>query len=1362
YAYPQPSAPTGYSTAGSIYFDSGLAKFRFHNGTSWESIIDWTVDQGTTNIHDGNITATAVTQYQGSINHNSLAGYVANEHRDWTTDQGGADIHQNNIIQAAITQHQTAIDHNQLLNYDIAQHRVINDAGVSATELWSSSKINSLIGGAGQANTASSAGTGVSLFYQKSGIDLQFNALKSNNTLLSIALNGTTHDIEFTVNEANINHNNLTNVGTNEHLDWTVDCGTKDIHANNIPVTAVTQHQGSINHDALTGFVANEHLDWSTDCGAVDIHANNIPVNAVTQHQASINHDALAGFAANKHLDWTIDCGANNIHDANILASSITQHQASINHDALTGFVANEHLDWTLDQGTANIHDNNILASSITQHQASIDHDALTNFVANKHLDWTVDLGATNIHDGNITATAITQHQGSINHDALTGFVANEHLDWSADQGATNIHDGNITATAITQHQASINHDALSGFVANKHLDWTTDCGVNNIHDANILASSITQHQASINHDALSGFVTNEHLDWTLDQGAVNIHDGNITATAVTQYQASINHNALLNYNVANHRTINDTGTTTTDLWSASKIASEISSAISTGEANTMSNAGTGIGIFYQKSGVNLQLNNIKSENNLLTIALDNVTHDVELTVNEVNIDHNALKNYDSANHRDWSVDQGGFDIHDNNVPLSAVSQHEPNINHNNLKNYLVEEHRKLDDASSTTTNLWSASKIASAISSAISTGEANTASNAGTGNSIFYQKSGVNLLFNGLKSTSNKLTVNTNGTSHDIEFTVVDSNIDHDALTNFAAIEHLDWTTDCGANNIHQNNITAASITQHQASIDHDALTNYSAIKHLDWTIDCGVNNIHDANILASSVTQHQGSINHNALLNYDVAEHRKINDAGTNTTDLWSASKINSMVRDWTIDQGANDIHQNNIPQAAVTQHQAAIDHNTLTNYEANRHYKVDDTVTTTTNIWSATKVNSMLGGAGAFIVDNDSDTIIQVEETADDDTIRFDAKGIEVATITSTEIHTTIPIRQDVATQFKELLTSPTAVSGHGLLYAKNDNMLYFRASDGTETNVLTVGTGENNVGENVGTSPDAAIYKGKSGINLQFNGLESTHTGINVSNNATTNNVEFRIVEANVDHDLLKNFLALEHLDWTTDCGANNIHDGNIQASSIQQHYSVIDHDALMNFAANEHYLQSAITTVGTVTAGNVTQVVDAATDTLAGKIELATAAEVQSGSDGTRAVTPDTLRQSYVAKKSVSLMLVAAGTSCVAQDGAGYLVIPETVNGMNLVKCHAKVISYGTGTNTMDIQFHNMRTGADMLTTKISIDTAETGSETAATSYVIDLTHDDVQEYDTIRIDVDSVHNTTAAKGLIVTLIFAKP
>ena len=59
---------------------------------------------------------------------------------------------------------------------------------------------------------------------------------------------------------------------------------------------------------------------------------------------------------------------------------------------------------------------------------------------------------------------------------------------------------------------------------------------------------------------------------------------------------------------------------------------------------------------------------------------------------------------------------------------------------------------------------------------------------------------------------------------------------------------------------------------------------------------------------------------------------------------------------------------------------------------------------------------------------------------------------------------------------------------------------------------------------------------------------------------------------------------------------------------------------------------------------------------------------------------------------------------------------------------------------------------------DMLSTKLTIDSGEVGSDSAATSYVIDTTKDDVATNDCIAIDIDQV-STTPPKGLIIRLGF---
>jgi len=109
------------------------------------------------------------------------------------------------------------------------------------------------------------------------------------------------------------------------------------------------------------------------------------------------------------------------------------------------------------------------------------------------------------------------------------------------------------------------------------------------------------------------------------------------------------------------------------------------------------------------------------------------------------------------------------------------------------------------------------------------------------------------------------------------------------------------------------------------------------------------------------------------------------------------------------------------------------------------------------------------------------------------------------------------------------------------------------------------------------------------------------------------------------------------------------------------------------------------------------------------------------------------------------------------TDVTVGDGRNYFVVPAKFTSTSLNRVHARVITAGT-TGTTDIQIRNVTDSVDMLSTKLTIDSTETGSDTADVPAVIDTTKDDVVTNDLIAIDIDAT-STTEAKGLIVTLEF---
>lgn len=159
---------------------------------------------------------------------------------------------------------------------------------------------------------------------------------------------------------------------------------------------------------------------------------------------------------------------------------------------------------------------------------------------------------------------------------------------------------------------------------------------------------------------------------------------------------------------------------------------------------------------------------------------------------------------------------------------------------------------------------------------------------------------------------------------------------------------------------------------------------------------------------------------------------------------------------------------------------------------------------------------------------------------------------------------------------------------------------------------------------------------------------------------------------------------------------------------------------------------------------------------ASSDTVVGHVELAIASEVNTGTSTALAVSPDGLAGSYAGTKSVSIQVYDGGTDVAIGDGKAYITIPEALNGMNLVRAQATVVTAGT-TNATTVMIHNKTDAADMLSGAISIASAGT----VGTVGTVNGTYDDVATNDVLRVDVDSV-STTAPKGLQVILEFRLP
>ncbi len=124
--------------------------------------------------------------------------------------------------------------------------------------------------------------------------------------------------------------------------------------------------------------------------------------------------------------------------------------------------------------------------------------------------------------------------------------------------------------------------------------------------------------------------------------------------------------------------------------------------------------------------------------------------------------------------------------------------------------------------------------------------------------------------------------------------------------------------------------------------------------------------------------------------------------------------------------------------------------------------------------------------------------------------------------------------------------------------------------------------------------------------------------------------------------------------------------------------------------------------------------------------------------------------------------TISILIFDDSQTVSVGDGAGevFYRIPTTLNLHQLMGVAAQVSVAGT-TGTTDIQVHNVTQAVDMLTTKMTIDSGEIDTSTAAAPPIIDTANNTVATADTIRFDVDAV-STTAPIGLLVELQFRLP
>lgn len=325
----------------------------------------------------------------------------------------------------------------------------------------------------------------------------------------------------------------------------------------------------------------------------------------------------------------------------------------------------------------------------------------------------------------------------------------------------------------------------------------------------------------------LDGKAASVHTHATGDITSGTFADARIAASNVTQHVGAINHDALLNYSAAQHRVINDLGTLATELWSASKISTELAGKAASSHTHaagdvtsgTFANARISAASVTQHAGsidhnslLNYQVGQHRTINDVGTAVTD------LWSANKINTEL-AGKSDTGHTHAASDINSGTFA--DARIAASNVTQHVGSINHDLLLGFVANEH--LD---------WTTDRGATNIHpnnyEVFNSTTIGSVPASGGGTTNYLRADGTWAAPPGGGGEINDLTAS------------------------------VTWA------NVPNANITQSSVTQHVAAINHDALLNFVANEHIDHST---------VSITAGTGLSGGGTIAATRTLNLDVA---------------------------------------------------------------------------------------------------------------------------------------------------------------------------------------------------------------------------------------------------------------------------------------------------------------------------------------------------------------------------------------------------------------------------------------------------------------------------------------------------------